>query len=397
MIYLDWAASAPLNKKIMDQCHETSLRVFGNPSSIHFQGREADKIIQQSRQALASALHCLDSEIVFTSGGTEANNLALFSLLKNGRNLKSLENREVIVSGVEHPAVFKPAQSLENFGIKLRIINADKDGRVDPGRIEEALNSNTLMVSLMSVNNETGAIQPLMAVADILKTWNQKGGRRVLFHSDMVQALGKIPINLEKLPVDMASFSAHKMGGPKGVGALFLRRNLQLNPFYQGGEQENSKRPGTENLMGIHALGLLVPEVIENVEALFSTAQKKMAPLISALRKIEGARLIPDSRNPDSKDFSPYVLKFSMPPVPGEVVVRVMEDNGFLISTGSACSNKELEKKYRVLKNMGLPFELAASSLRVSMGPTTSEDDLLLFAEAFKKEIPSLVKLARFM
>ncbi|MBA7710807.1 Cysteine desulfurase NifS [subsurface metagenome] len=247
---------------------------------------------------------------------------------------------------------------------------------------------------LMLVNNETGAVQPITEVAESLSSYRSKTGRRIYLHSDAVQGFGKIPFNPVEAGVDSASFSAHKIGGPRGVGALYVRRGISYDFLYSGGGQERGRRPGTENSAGIFGFALAGEKTVQNLKTELETATRRMKTLISGLQDIEGAVLIPQSRAEGGDfRFSPYILSVAFAPVPGEVLTRVMEEEGFLISTGAACSSKK-KNRFRIMENMGISKDLAISAIRISQGRDTRLEDLERFTAVLRQKIPELRKIA---
>jgi len=395
MTYLDWAATAPPDNTTLQLVAETATRFYGNPSSIHSMGREASRQLKRARKTLAICAGCSSEEFFFTSGGSESNNIVITSVL-NAKKSRSSGVPEIIISGIEHDSVYSPAVNLAEWGVAVRVLEASANGIIDPARAEKELNPSTRLISLMLVSNETGALQPVEQVAEIVKSYSEKLGRRILVHTDAVQAFGKIPLNLSDLGVDAASLSAHKLRGPRGTGALYLRRGTAMVPLYRGGRQESGLRPGTENLPGIVGFNYAAKSSIEHIEANFKRAETLMSRLISELRIIEGINSIPAERMTAGGEgqFSPYILKITVPPVPGEVLVRVLGEQGILLSTGSACSSRKKDRN-RVLENMGVSGRDASSSVRISIGPSTTEDELDRLVETLKKQIPRLRRIAQ--
>ncbi len=394
MIYLDWAATALPDSATLNLVDETAKRFYGNPSSIHSMGREANRQLERARKDLAVSVSCSPGEIFFTSGGSESNNIVVTSVL-NFQKSRTSGTPEIVISGIEHDSVYSPARYLAEWGITARIIEASETGFIDPTRIEKALNPSTRLVSLMYVNNETGTIQPVADVVEIVRSHSKRIGRPVLLHTDAVQAFGKIPLHLSELGVEAASLSAHKLRGPRGVGALYLRRGTSVAPLYRGGGQETGIRPGTENLPGIMGFSHAAKMNVGHIEKNSARAEALMNHLIVELRGIEGVKSIPAVRmaGVGAESFSPYILKITVPPIPGEVIVRVLGEQGIILSTGSACSSRKKDRS-RVLTNMGISPRDASSAVRISIGPTTSEDELNHLIEVMKKEIPRLLKIA---
>lgn len=388
-IYLDWAATAPPDPEILDQVREFSLRVYGNPSAAHAAGREAQGVLEDCRCRLAVVLGAVPEEVVFTSGGSESNNMVLFTQLHR----KGL--RRVVISAVEHASVYQPARTLERLGFEAGVVPAGDDGRVDPQRLLAAVDDHTAIVALMHVNNETGALQPLAEVAAGLAARARDSGRRVHLHCDAVQGFGKLPFRPADLGVDSASISGHKIGGPRGAGALFVRsggggKGAYADFLYVGGEQERGRRPGTENLPGILGLVLAAEKAARHMEGNLGRARELARLLLDGARAIPGAVSVPASRpGSDPGVFSPYIVNLSFPPVPGEVLVRALEAEGYLISTGSACSSRK-KSRFRVLEGMGLKPALAFSAVRVSFGPSTGEAEVRGLVTALKRLVPRL-------
>jgi len=384
-VYLDWAASARPDPEVLERCARVAREHFANPSSPHEAGRQAGELLAGCRRRLAAALGCAPAEVVFTSGGTEANNMVLFSLL-----LRKL-NRRVVLSGIEHDSLHLAARRLPALGGEAVLVPARADGRVDPERVLAAVDERTALVALLAVNNETGAVQPVAEVAAGLAALARAGGRRVLLHTDAVQAFGKVPFLPGELGVDTAAISAHKIGGPRGAGALYLRRGRIPEFLYAGGGQEGGARPGTENLAAIHGLVDAGERAVAALEERLARARDLTAGLLAALSSLPTCRLLPAGRGSalPAEWFSPYIVSAAFPPVPGEVLVRVLEGEGFLVSTGAACSSRKRERT-RVLESMGVPHELAACAIRISLGPATDAGELERLVEALRRRLPGL-------
>jgi len=384
--YLDWAASAPPDPEIINESVGNSIKHYGNPSSIHTPGIEARKSLETARNRFAELLGCSTGEIIFTSGGSESNNMVLNSLYTR----KGISS--IIISGIEHPSVYEAAVQLKLSGHKIKILRADKDGTINPNQISGLIDKNTSMISIMTVNNETGSIQPINETAAKIREAEEKYGRKIHFHTDAVQALGKIDIRPILNAVDSASFSGHKIGGPRGIGALYIKR--QLNFLYRGGGQEGDSRPGTENLSGI--IGLVRAAEKQNID--FKTnldhALMLKSLLYSRLKTIEGCRFIPENTGTDPLKYSPYILSAAFPPVPGEVLVRIMNDRGFAISTGSACSAGK-KNRFRVMDNMQIEKDLSSSAVRISTGCKTAPEDIETFCTALKEELSVLRRVLK--
>ncbi len=376
--YLDWAATAIPQEDIIMQATQRAFNFFANPSAKHFAGKNAGDALEGSRKEIAELLGINSNELFFTSGGTEANHIPLLSML----NLKG--QFSIAVSAIEHSSISAEVKVLEKNGVKVLRISSDKNGQITVDAVLNTIEEDTVFVSVMGVNNETGAIQPIKEISQALKEYSaEKKGRAIFFHSDMVQAFGKIPINIKELGVDSASFSAHKIGAPRGIGFLYLKKNI--DSFIQGGGQENNIRPGTENLAGIFAMELALKNYILNQKEYLSNAEKLMSFLIEELKKIDGISFIPACRaNKEAqKNFSPWILQFANKSLPGEVILRCLSEKGICISTGSACSSKK--KTNPLIKAMQINSKLAKNINRVSIGPTTTMDDVREFVTAFKE------------
>jgi cysteine desulfurase len=385
-IYLDWAATAPPDPDIQEQVRSIAQTLFANPSALHGPGRAAEKSLNDCRRRMAGLLGCHPAELLFTSGATEANNMVLFSLLHKK------QDRRILISGIEHPSVYDPAQTMRRLGFEVAQIAADCTGRIDPQRVLSALDERTVMVAVMLVNNETGRIQPIREISAAVRDYQKRSGKKILLHTDAVQALGKIPFDPHVLGVDSAALSAHKIGGPRGVGALFVRQGRVQQFLFSGGGQEYGMRPGTENLPGIHGFVLAAERAVGAIQSNRSQAEKAMETLIGELQDLPEVAVIPAARSTDTAaDYSPFILNLSIPPLPGEVLVRVLEEEGFVVSTGSACSSKRKDR-FRVLENMGVPQRLARSALRVSTGPGVSSAELSGLAAAIRRRIPELLR-----
>lgn len=383
--YFDWAATAQPEEDIIREAADIAIKHFGNPSSLHVLGSDAKNTLTQVRADCAKILQVKSDNLFFTSGGTEANHLPLLSLLQRPAP------GTIIISAIEHPAIREQAEMLKHCGWKVLQAAPDATGIVPVAAIEKLLTSDTVLVCLMAVNNETGAIQPVYQVADLLNKFaKETGKRRPKLHVDCVQAAGKIPLNLSYPGIDSAAFSAHKIGGPRGIGILYLAQRFES--FVRGGGQEQGIRSGTENIAGAWAFEKCLERHYlseKNTEgATFQRflQQKTMTKnFIAQLKEIKGCSLIPAARGtePLEENFSPWIVQAAFDGIPGEVLVRALSEKSIAISTGSACSSRKLSRP--VLEAMGVSKELATNGVRFSFGPKTQQQDLDKLLEALKE------------
>ncbi|MCG8453851.1 MAG: cysteine desulfurase [Spirochaetales bacterium] len=388
MTYLDWAATAPPDSNIIQDMALAAVKYFGNPSSSYPAGKLARKALENAREQCATILSCKPQQLAFTSGGSESNAIAFLS------RLSLREPGTLIFGGAEHPSVSEAAKILEQGGWKLLPLPPEKDGRISPDKLKAALERqhNVRMVSIMGVNNETGAIQPIKELVEMVRSHEKNHpGPPILFHADLVQAVGKITVNLQELGVDTAAFSAHKFRGPRGIG-LFYHRNPQFEGLVKGGGQEHGVRPGTENVAGAMALA----SALEQYGMPHSQIQKNGNWLLEQLLQIPQLQMVPQTRDLESDGhYVPGILAFSIPPIPGEVLARVLADQGFALSTGSACSSNRKGKLPRSLMAMQVPHDVAAGMIRVSLGPTTERHELEAFLTALESAVKALSRVAQ--
>jgi cysteine desulfurase len=376
--YLDWAASAPPYPEIIKTSAKLASETYGNPSSRHAVGREASRVLEEARTSLAASIGTTPEHTIFTSGGTESDAMALLSAygFKPGVSM--------VISAIEHPAVDEQARFLEGAGVKVFRIRPDADGLVNAEAIANAIRKDTVLVSVMAVNNETGAIQSIRGIADAIHRAAESLGRKPFFHCDAVQALGKVPFDVETAGIDGAAFSAHKLGGPRGIGALYLRKSLE--PIVRGGGQERGIRPGTQNTAGAWALARAAELSLASLEAGYVKAAAFEKLLFDGVRSIHGAVVVPLSRVPGDARYSPYIACIAFPGLGGETMARILDDEGIQVSTGSACSGGT--KGRRVLDAMGLDPDLSFASIRVSTGRDTTAEDVYAFLEHARSRIP---------
>ena len=371
--YLDNSATTKPCKKAVENMLYAVENCWGNPSSLHDKGIDADEMLLKARRAVAKSLSCDEKEIFFTSGGTEGNNLAIFGAAYKNRR----KGNRVITTSVEHPSVGKAFDRLESEGFEVIRLKTDSFGRVSKDELFEAVNDKTILVSMMYVNNEVGAIEPVEEIARAVKLKNAPA----LIHIDAVQAYGKLPINVRKLGADLVTVSSHKIHGPKGVGALYIKNGTKLQPVAVGGGQEKDIRPGTEPMPAIMGFmgaveSLTVKESLEKITALRDSFVEK-------LKNTQGITV----NSPD--DALPYIVNISLQKLNSETVLNFMSGMGIYVSSGSACSKGH---KSPVLTAMGLSDEIINSSLRVSLSKYTTEEELDFFTETAEKALRTLAK-----
>jgi len=361
MIYMDHNATTPVRPEVLEAMLPFYGPVYGNASSLHGFGREAKEGLERAREQVAKVLGARPDEVCFTGGGTEADNLAVKGMAWANRD----RGNHLITSQVEHHAVFNTCEYLEKQGFKVTYLPVDSEGRVDPGDVEKAITKETLLVSIMQANNETGTVQPIAEVGRIARK------RGVYFHSDAVQAFTKLPTRVDELGVDMLSLSGHKIYGPKGVGCLYIRKGTKLDPLLHGGHHERNRRAGTENVPGIVGLG----KAAELGAGEMSEEAKKLATLRDRLQEGILAR-IPEVRiNARNARRLPGTLSVCFQYVEGESILLGLDLKGIAASSGSACSSGAIEPSY-VLTAMGVPPEEARGSVRFSLGRQNTEQEV---------------------
>lgn len=367
--YFDWAATAPQDADIMQKALEYSLQHWGNPSSIHAAGTDANSALSECRKRCANVLGVKPETVFFTSGGTESDHIPLLSVLTRP------QKGSVLLSAIEHPALREMAKMITNCGWKVITVKPDKNGFISPEEIVSNLQDDTVFVTVMAVNNETGAVQPIYEIADALTSF-AKGKRKPFFHVDCVQAAGKIPLNLSYKGIDSAAFSAHKICGPRGIGILYLAK--EMTAFLRGGGQEKNIRSGTENLFGAAAFTSCLEKYFicdsnESMKKRYEQQKEYTADFISKLKTIPGCSLIPHGRGDDITDenFSPWVIQAAFPGIPGQVMERALSSEGFYISTGSACSAGHHSRP--ILDSMNISPKEKESAVRFSFGEATTK------------------------
>ena len=377
MIYLDNAASTAVHPEVVKEMMPYFDIQYGNPSSIHQFGRKAKNAIQKARKQVAALIGAEPDEILFTSGGTESNNTILYGIPKlQGSHL---DQNHIITSSIEHEAILQPCKEFENIGIKITYLPIDEHGIVDPDDIANSINLHTVLVSIMLANNEVGTIQPIKEISEICKKY------QIPLHTDAVQAVGKMPIDVKELGVDALSVSSHKINGPKGIGALFIKKGLRIDPQILGGGQENGMRSGTENVASIVGFGKACEIAKERLNENISHFQTLHSSMLSRIAKeIPHVKL---NGHPEKRIFNNIHLTFLG--VNGEDLIIKLDEHGIAASTGSACS-VHTQKASHVLKAMGFNHEQITGSLRISFGYANTLDEINQAVEVLKKVVSEL-------
>ena len=368
LVYMDHAATTPLRPAVLEDMLPYLKGSFGNPSSLYTLAQEARNAVDRSRRTIARLIGIRSSELTFTSGGTESDNAAI----KGGAMAMRHLGRHIITSTIEHHAVLHTCHQMEQFGLKVTYLPVDQDGLVSKSDLLDSVTSETILVSIMMANNEIGTIQPISDLSESIRAISEKDERTILFHTDAVQALGHIPIDLSELKaVHMMSMSAHKFYGPRGVGGLFIRRGTPFEPLMMGGGQERQRRSGTENVSGIvgmaSALKFSVEEMEENKNKLLRFKTKIVETLS---REMKGVVF-----NGHPVDRLPNNVSVSFEGVEGEPILLGLDLKGICASSGSACSSASLEPSH-VLLAMGSSAEQAQGTLRITLGRDNSEEDV---------------------
>jgi len=359
LVYMDHGATTPVRKEVFEYMAPYFQEQYGNPSSQHAPGREVRQALEEAREKTALAIGAKEEEIYFTSGGTESNNIALRGLAK-----KRDKPGHIITSSIEHHAVLDVCHDLENEGHRVTYLPVDRYGSVDPGFVEDAITDDTFIISIMAANNEIGTLQPVREIGAVAR---KKG---VLFHTDAVQVVGQLPVDVNDLNVDFLSLSAHKFNGPKGIGALYMRKGIKIASLYRGGSQEGKLRPGTENVPGIIGLGKAIELAVSEIPGKKIKLEHLRDRLIEGLQGIGEVLL-----NGHPTERLPGNVNVSFKYIEGESVLLSMDMEGIAASSGSACSSGSLEPSH-VLSAIGLDHSTAHGSVRFSLGFGNSEEDI---------------------
>ena len=378
-IYLDSSATTRVDERVVEAMLPCFRENYGNASSVHLFGQEARAIVEGARRSVAGLLGADTREIVFTSGGTESDNTALWGIFRSGYR----PGNHIITTRIEHPAILETCKALESAGAEITYLPVGSSGKVDPEAVEAAVRGNTILISVMHANNETGVIQPVAEISSLAKRHG------ILFHTDAVQSVGKIPVNVQDLGVDLLSISGHKIHGPKGIGALYVRKGTRMAPFMTGGSQERKRRAGTENVPAIAGLGaaaLLAGERLPEVSTRVAELRDRLQD--QAMARIAGTRINGQALR------LPNVANLSFENLEGEAAVIALDLEGIAVSTGSACSSGALEPSH-VLVAMGLRPEVVQSSLRFSLCCYTTQEEIDRTVQTLEAVIQRLRKLSR--
>ncbi|SDZ28301.1 cysteine desulfurase [Evansella caseinilytica] len=377
MIYFDNSATTRPYKEVIDTYTKVSLEFFGNPSSLHPLGKAAERLLQQAREVAASLLGVKTKEVVFTSGGTEGNNLAIKGTAMQHRG----RGKHIITTNVEHASTKETFRQLEGEGFEVTYLEVDSDGVVSVDQVKAALTKETILVSVIHVNNETGSIQPVTEIGGLLRQYP-----KIVFHVDHVQGIGKVPLHFAASNIDLCSISGHKFHGLKGNGILYVRDGIRLYPLLTGGSQERGSRAGTENVAGVAAM----VKALRMSKERSAQAIKKMAEINSWLERkcLEIPGVVVNSPNPRA----PHILNLSVPGIKPEVIVQALAEHEIYISTKSACASKHAEPSH-VLLSMGFSSDRASSAIRLSFTYDNTMEEAEAFVEAFASVVASLKKV----
>jgi len=402
-IYLDYAASTPMDEEVLKEIMPYFSQKFGNPMSLHQFGQEALEAVDRARRQVADFLGCSPSEIIFTSGATESNNMTIKGIVKNaeirnwkleiGAKSKNLKVKShIITSSIEHHCVLYSCKAAEKEGAEVTYLKVDRDGLINSEDVKKAIKGNTVLVSIMYANNEVGTIEPIAEIGRVIKKINTEREKdklpKIYFHTDAVQAANYLDCNVDNLGVDLLSLSGHKIYGPKGIGVLYIRHGTKIKSIQQGGEQEYNLRAGTHNVPGIVGLGKaisLIPKHREKTEEI-----KKLHDYLIE----EVLKNIPNSRLNGSREIRlPHNANFSFEGVEGESLLIMLDQEGIGVSTGSACSSASLEPSH-VLTAMGISPEMAHSSLRFTLGKDTTKENIDFVLKVLAEKVKRLREIS---
>jgi cysteine desulfurase len=379
-IYLDYAATTPIDPDVIKEVYSVMRKVYGNPSSMHSLGRKADSILKDSRKRVAKVLDCKENEIYFTGSGTESDNLAILGIARANRRY----GNKILISATEHKAVTDSANQLKMEGFVVEEISVNKQGVINLKELEEKVDDKTILVSVIYGNNEIGTINPIQKISKIIKK-KREGGLRPYFHTDACQAVGFLEIRPQELGVDLLTFNGSKIYGPKGVGCLYVKEGTPIEPIIHGGGQEKNLRSGTENLAFISGLVLALETAVRIQKSEVRRLENLRNFFLKEVQKLDGVKI-----NGHLKNRLPNNIHISFKRTEGESLLLMLDSHGICASTGSACSANDLHPSH-VLVNIGLPLELVHGSLRFSLGRYTTKEDLKFVL----KVLPEVVEKIR--
>ncbi len=382
-IYLDNSATTRALPEVAEAVSRAMLEDYGNPSSMHMKGFSAENLVRKSREQIAQTLHVSEKEILFTSGGTESNNQALLGVMQAMKR----SGNHMITTAIEHPSIGRTADWLESQGFSVTRLPVDRTGLISPEELEQAIRPETVLVSVMMVNNEIGAVEPIEEIGKILSRQN----RKILFHVDAVQAYGKLPIRPHTMGVDLMSVSGHKIHGPKGCGFLYIRDGVKLPPLMYGGGQQKNLRSGTENVPGIVGLGVAADYMYRNQEK----HRQEMIRLRDRLT--EGLKQLPDvtSNGPEGSARAPQIVSASFAGVRSEVLLHSLEEAGICVSAGSACASNGKKHPSETLTAIHMDRQLLDSTIRFSLGIYNTEEEIDETLQVLGKVLPVLRRFVR--
>ena len=375
--YLDNSATTKAFDEVIEAVKSEMSEYYGNPSSMHIKGFEAEKKIKETTKIIASTLKCDESEIIYTSGGTEADNMALIGISRAYKR----SGKHIITSSIEHAAVLQSAEFLKEEGYEITYLSTDSKGVINLEELENSIREDTILVSVMGVNNEIGTVEPIEKISEIIKKKNPN----TLFHVDAVQAYGKIKLTPKKMGIDLLSVSGHKIHGPKGIGFLYVSYKVKIKPIIFGGGQQKNMRSGTENVCGIMGLGAAVKRIFDNFDVDTARMRELREYMIKGLKECDGVTI----NGADEEGSAPHIVSASVKGVRAEVLLHSLEEKGIYISSGSACaSNKPAVSA--TLKAIGVDKDLLDSTVRFSFSVLTTKDEIDYALENFKETIEKL-------
>jgi len=390
-IYLDYAATTPLDKKVFKAMEPYFSEKYGNPSSIHSFGQETQAAIDKARDQVVKFLNCKPSEIVFTGSASESDNMAIRGLLKAlKRRKREGEKVHIVTSSIEHKAVLETCHDLEKDGVKISYVPVGRDGIVNLDDLKAEITPETDLVSIMYVNNETGIIQPIKKIGNLLEEMNKTKEHRIFFHIDAVQAANWLSCDTQDLKVDLLTLSGHKIYGPKGVGVLYIKQGTPISSIITGGDQEWGLRAGTENIANIAGMGAAIEQIKSQKSKIKSIIKLRDKLVKGVLGKIPDSKLNGPRKD---EDRAPHIANFSFRGIEGEALVMTLDREGVAASTGSACTSRALLPSH-VLMAMGLEELEAHSSLRMSLGKYTTEKEINYFLKILPKVVERLRKIS---